>query len=234
MLSIVSFGCSRTFFSGPQDCHVAKGQWHIVRENQSWAFLQQFSDSTGCENSFIQFLRFSGLGAFVFESSNQSWILFFVAFSPDWTGCKVQCEVSFTIWYFSVMNSLIRRGLFALIAQEVWNWNKQLFQVRLLLTIRSRPRLWEMAKSGLQMGGSGYELASSVNLLSCTSRLFLNATWLQFSVNLLSCTLFFFPLRQLASFSLTPTLITITEEKYMGMWVRSLMWTSVHVYMVKQ
>lgn len=89
---------------------------------------------------------------------------------PSWRptessqGCKIQCEASFTILYFSVTKSLIRRGLFALIGQEVWNWNKQLFQASLLLTIRSRPRLWEMAKSGLQMGGSGYELASSVNL----------------------------------------------------------------------
>ena len=87
-----------------------------------------------------------------------------------------------------------------------------------------------MAKSGLQMGGaSGYELASSVNLQSCTSRLFLNATWLQFSVNLLSCTLFFFP-----PIATAPTGFIFTHfhphhnnRREVGMLVRSHMRASV-------
>ena len=63
-------GSARHLFSGLQQQH-AKRQRHIVRENQSWTFLQQFSASDDCGHSFVQLLTFSGLGASVFHSSNQ-------------------------------------------------------------------------------------------------------------------------------------------------------------------
>ena len=63
-------GSARRLFSGLQHRH-AKRQRHIVRENQSWTFLQQFSASNDCEHSFVQLLTFPGLGASVFQVSNQ-------------------------------------------------------------------------------------------------------------------------------------------------------------------
>ena len=137
-------------------------------------------------SNFLHSLVSMRIFSVVKPTRHQSWIIVFVEFwrrktltpaktivqkkwhFPSWRptessqGCKIQCEASFTILYFSVTKPLIRRGLFALIGQEVWKWNKQLFQASLLLTIRSRPRLWEMAKSGLQMGGSGYELCKFI------------------------------------------------------------------------
>ena len=63
-------GLAERLFSGRQHSH-AKRQRHIVRENQSWTFLQQFSASNDCEHSFVQLLTFPGLGASVFQVSNQ-------------------------------------------------------------------------------------------------------------------------------------------------------------------